>query len=62
MIMRDIGYKISKCPNNLKIKFGFSHIISLYLKEPTINLVINYNNIKILRLLFKQSYISCQEI
>ncbi|KON71378.1 MAG: 50S ribosomal protein L6 [Candidatus Hodgkinia cicadicola] len=47
MIMRGIGYKISKCPNNLEIKLGFSHTILLSLKEPTINLVINYNKFKI---------------
>ncbi|KON71443.1 50S ribosomal protein L6 [Candidatus Hodgkinia cicadicola] len=62
MIIRSIGYKISKCPNNLEIKLGFSHAILLSLKEPTISLVISYNKFKMLRLLFKQSYISCQEI
>lgn len=41
MIMIGIGYKISKCLDNLEIELEFSHIILFRLKELTVDLMVN---------------------
>ncbi len=47
MIMRGNGYRILKHSDNLEIELGFSHTILFYLKEPTVNLVVYCNKLKI---------------
>ncbi|PIM96006.1 50S ribosomal protein L6 [Candidatus Hodgkinia cicadicola] len=47
MIMRGIGYKISKRLDKLEIELGFSHTILFRLEEPTVNLMVNCNKLKI---------------